>query len=174
MLSMEAEDCCRNVVDSAATRVDWIGNDMGEMRLPFPASVLLDGASRIHQDPLTPLRVSASTFAFLHQLSRLCDAPEKPLAQFLLSHSIHAVEEELMRMLVPANVVELRIQHERFQVEKEEAVANRDFHHAALLRDAADAIESQIPRLLGTLPEVGPHDFTEALRNLGFDGSFDD
>jgi hypothetical protein len=146
---------------------------MGDVRPPFPASLLLDGAARIHRDPLTPLNIPASTFAFLHRLAPLCDGPSKPLAQSLVSLPYSAVEEELIRMLVPKNVQELRNIHERFQLDKELAISEQDFDRARLLLDAQDGVKLQIERLYETFPDVEPRHVVDALRNLGFEGSLD-
>ncbi len=137
-------------------------------------AMLIEAASAINDDDLLPLRVPASTFAFLYRLGKQCDHSTKPLARFLLRVHRSQLVEEIIRGLLPAEhssaLGALRAELEPLQREKEEAVANQDWEHARAVRDKTEPLKDRIrQKCKEAFIPVQPDDRLQAISRLGFD-----
>ena len=82
--------------------------------------------------------------------------------------SSHLVEE-IIRILLPKELQEVRAEIERLQVLKENAVANQEWEQAVALRDEADALKKRL-HLMGqdNAIHVQSDHVVQAIVNLGF------
>jgi hypothetical protein len=136
--------------------------------------MLLRVASSINEDTTLPLRVPDLTISFLRRLCSQCDHSTKPLGRFLLLVPCSRLVDEIIRILLPKELQDLRAELERLQVTKEEAVANQEWQRAAALRDQADLLKDRL-RQMGQVNaiDVQPDHVVQAIANLGFNEAID-
>ena len=115
------------------------------------------------------LQVPAPLFLFLHCLARHCDRSAKPLGKFLARISASQLADEIVRDLLPAEFSEVRSELERLQAEKEAAVANAEFQHAAALRDQTDLLKRRVQQACPNAIDIQPDHFVQAIARLGYD-----
>jgi len=74
-----------------------------------------------------------------------------------------------LRILLPAEYNAIRVELERQQREKEDAVANQEWERAVELRDETDALKAKLRQAPQETIDLQPNHILQALANLGFD-----
>ena len=143
-------------------------------RHPFAVNSLLRSLRRLENFFRIPVVIRPDTKDFVDSLLALCDTTDKPLFDFVLRLPSDALENELLKIAIPAERVQLLFtlsdEHERLAREKENAVADQNFKLGAECRDKQYEINDTIAELVPEPINISPEHLTAALRSLGFDG----
>ncbi|HUE69459.1 MAG TPA: hypothetical protein VMP01_01110 [Pirellulaceae bacterium] len=142
---------------------------MADVPLHYGPKKLLNAASRLNDDPLTPLHVPPLTIAFLHKLGRHCDHSSKPLGRFLLRIGLQQLIDQIARALLPPKYWELDTEIDRLNQKKELACIEQDWARACQARDQANALKDRLRQMAENVIDVQPDHFVRALSDLGFD-----
>ncbi len=132
-------------------------------------TMLLDCATSLNNDDSMPVRVPATTFAFLHQLGQECDNIEKPLARFLDRVTKSQLTESILVSVLPHEYRAIRDELDRIQLEMEECVANHDFEGAATFLKQQKVLKQKLIESTGGPVAVETDHIRQALADLGYD-----
>ena len=98
-------------------------------RHPFAVNSLLRSLRRLENFFRVPVAIRPDTKDFVNSLLPLCDTTDKPLFDFVLRLPSNALENELLKIAIPSERVQLLFtlsdEHERLAREKENAVADQ-------------------------------------------------
>jgi len=137
------------------------------MASEFPQEIL-DCVSRLENDRVLPLVIPDETIAFLKILGNHCDSALKPLGQFFLGIGISELEEALIGVAMPDEVLKHRTAIEKIEIEKGAACINHKFDLVAKLRDDQKEIMQRIRHALGGDVKITPDHVKQAIANLGY------
>jgi hypothetical protein len=142
----------------------------------FAVTCIQRALARVENDRFTPAVLSPQIPDYLIDLTVKNPNECSELSKFVTSLSYDAIENELLRQILPENlkqtILDYRAEQEALQIKKEDDILEGDFDSAAERRDQQERIWLSIRNLIvGQELIVTPNLIDSVLKSLGYNGA---
>lgn len=128
--------------------------------------------AKVKNDRFTPATLSPQLSDYLIDLTIKHPADGSEFSKFVISLPHDAIEKEILRQILPANVKQLildhRAQYEKLQIKKESEIAAHNFGNACAYRDQQEQLVKSVRKMIADQELViTPQLIDSALKTLG-------